>query len=168
LSGLGGLQASVLIVQHLHSEFVGGLVAWMAQASTLPVQLARDGELLEPATVYIGPGGLHLRVGRDQRIVLSPEPLTLHRPSANELFASMAEHVGSNGIGVVLTGMGDDGASGLLALRNAGAMTIAQDEASCAVFGMPHAAKRAGAVTEMVPLDQIATAILRTELGARR
>jgi two-component system chemotaxis response regulator CheB len=158
----------VLVVQHVHSEFVGGLVEWMGQASSLPVRLARDGELLEPATIYIGPGGLHLRVGQDDRISLSPDPVTLHRPSANELFASMAEHVRSNGIGVVLTGMGDDGAVGLLALRNAGAMTIAQDEASCAIFGMPRAAERAGGVTEVVPLDQIAAAILRTELGERR
>jgi two-component system chemotaxis response regulator CheB len=168
LSGLHGLQAPVLVVQHLHSEFVGGLVEWMCRASELPVLLAQADEPLEAGTIYIGPGGVHLRMGPNDRIVLSSEPVTLHRPSANELFGSVAEHAGARGIGVVLTGMGDDGAAGLLTLRKAGGMTIAQDEASCAVFGMPRAAERAGAAIEVLPLDQIAAAIVRVEQGARR
>jgi two-component system chemotaxis response regulator CheB len=168
LSGLRGLRAPVLVVQHIHPEFVAGLVDWMGNASELPVRLARSGTQLEAGTVYIGPGDVHLRMSHDRSIVLAADPATLHRPSADELFRSVAEHAGADGIGVVLTGMGGDGALGLLALRDAGGMTIAQDQASCAVFGMPHAAKRGGAVIEMLPLDQIAGAILRAERGARR
>jgi two-component system chemotaxis response regulator CheB len=168
LSGLHGLRASVLVVQHLHAEFVGGLVDWMTQVSPLPVRLARANEHLEPGAVYIGPGDLHLKLGPGHRIVLTPEPVTLHRPSANELFRSVADHAGADGIGVVLTGMGSDGAAGMLALREAGGMTIAQDEATSAVFGMPGAAVHNGAVVKVVPLDQIAGAILGAERRAPR
>jgi two-component system chemotaxis response regulator CheB len=168
LSSLRGLRAPVLVVQHLHADFVGGLVDWMGKASALPVRMANAGERLEPGTVYIGPGDVHLRLGPDRRVVLAEEPVTLHRPSADELFLSVAEHAGADGIGVVLTGMGTDGAVGLLALREAGGMTIAQDEASCAVFGMPQAAERTGAVVEVVALDEIATAIVNAERGVRR
>jgi two-component system chemotaxis response regulator CheB len=135
----------------------------MGKASELPVRLAQNGDYLQPGTIYIGPGDVHLRMGPGHRIVLSADPVTMHRPSADELFHSVAEYAGADGIGVVLTGMGDDGAAGLLALRQAGGSTIAQDEASCAVFGMPRAAERIGAVTEMVPLDQVAAAVLRAE-----
>jgi len=167
LAELGPVRAPVLVVQHLHGDFVPGLVAWMAKASSLPVRLAAHGEPLEPGTVYIGPGGSHLRMSSDYRIALSPEPATLHRPSADELFQSVAQHAAADGIGVVLTGMGDDGAAGLLALRRAGGATFAQDEASSAVFGMPRAAQRIGAVTELLPAGAIAAAILRAERGAR-
>jgi two-component system chemotaxis response regulator CheB len=167
LSGLGELRAPVLVVQHIHPDFVDGLVHWMGNASDLQVRSARSGERLEPGTVYIGPGGVHLRIDHDHRILLDPEPVTIHRPSADELLYSVAQHVGPNGIGVVLTGMGDDGAAGLLELRRAGGVTIAQDATSSAVFGMPRAAYRLGAVTTMVPLERIAAGILRAELGAR-
>ena len=159
LSGLVSISASVLVVQHIHPDFVDGLVSWMQRVSVLPVRLAADGAALERGTVYIGPGGFHLRLGPERRIVLASKPETIHRPSADELFQSVAAYAGSAGIGVVLTGMGDDGASGLLAVRRAGGATIAQDEASCAVFGMPRAAQRAGAIAEMLPLAQISRAI---------
>jgi two-component system chemotaxis response regulator CheB len=161
LSGLAGLAASVLVVQHIHSDFVEGLVSWMQRVSALPVRLAVDGAKLERATVYIGPGEFHLRLGPNRRLVLASTPETIHRPSADELFQSIATHAGPAGIGVVLTGMGDDGASGLLAVRRAGGATIGQDEGSCAVFGMPRAAQRAGAIAEIVPLAQISRAITR-------
>jgi two-component system chemotaxis response regulator CheB len=167
LSGLGALTAPVLVVQHIHPEFVDGLVRWMSKVSDLTVRCARSEEPLEPRTVYIAPGGVHLRVGADRRIVLDPEPVTIHRPSADELLLSVARHVGADGIGVLLTGMGEDGAAGMLALRRAGGMTIAQDASSSAVFGMPRAAQRAGAVTELVPLDEIARRILVAERGSR-
>ncbi len=161
LAGIAGIRAPVLIVQHIHPEFVEGMVPWMKRVSRMPVRLADDGALLERGTVYIGRGDLHLRLGANRRIELVAEPKTIHRPSADQLFHSVAEHAGPDGIGVVLTGMGEDGASGLLALRRAGGTTIGQDEASSAVFGMPRAAQRAGAVTEVLPLDQIAGAIVR-------
>ncbi len=166
LSGLESVRAPVLVVQHLHPDFIGGFVEWMDRVSALPVKVARSGDRLEPGTVTVGPGGVHLRLGPDRRVVLDPEPVTPHRPSADELFGSVAQHAGANGVGVVLTGMGNDGAAGLLAVREAGGITIAQDEASCAVFGMPRAADRLGAVIEMVPLAQIARAIAHAARGA--
>jgi two-component system, chemotaxis family, protein-glutamate methylesterase/glutaminase len=159
LAQLGGLAAPVLIVQHLHAEFTDGLVEWMSRVSALPVEVARDAQHAEPGRVYIAPGGTHLRLGPRLRLALGLDPVSLHRPSADALFASVAEHAGSAGVGVVLTGMGEDGAEGLLQMRRRGGRTLAQDEASCAVFGMPRAAQRLGAVDQMLPLSKIAAAI---------
>ncbi|HEX2699726.1 MAG TPA: chemotaxis protein CheB [Acidimicrobiales bacterium] len=159
LSGLTGLRAPVLVIQHLHPDFVDGFVTWMARDAALPVELARDGAVVKPGVIYIAPAGTHLKLAADRRIVLDPEPETLHRPSANALFHSLAEH-GGPVIGVVLTGMGDDGATGLLALRRRGAVTIVQDEETSAVFGMPQAALQQGAAARVVPLGRIAATIL--------
>jgi two-component system chemotaxis response regulator CheB len=161
LSDLDGLAAPVLVVQHLHPEFVAGFVAWMSRVSVLPVVLARHGERLRPGRVYIGPGNKHLRLDANERVELSESPLTVHRPSADELFHSVAVHAGARGIGVVLTGMGDDGAHGLLALKRRGGLTLAQDEQSSVVYGMPQAASRLGAARRVLPLTEIAGAILR-------
>ena len=161
LGGLGGIGASVLVVQHLHPDFVGGLVSWMARVSPIPVELAADGCRLEPGVAHIAPGGTHLRVGKDDTIVLDPSPATLHRPSVDVLFTSLAERVNGRNVGVLLTGMGDDGATGLLALRRKGDVTIIQDEETSVVFGMPRAAQRLGAAQHVVPIDQIARTILR-------
>jgi two-component system chemotaxis response regulator CheB len=161
LAGLGGLAAPVLVVQHIHPEFVAGLVTWMARVSALPVQVARHGQRLVSGHVYIGPGGVHLRLDARCQIALDPAPPAVHRPSADELFRSVAEHAGPAGVGVVMTGMGSDGASGLLALHSRGGRTIAQDEASCAVFGMPQAACRLGAVSDVVALCDVAAAVVR-------
>jgi len=167
LSGLGGLDAPVLVVQHIHQDFVPGLVGWMTRACPLPVELARDGEPALPGRVYIAGGGLHLRLDARRRLALSSLPATIHRPSADELLRSVAEHAGAAGIGVVLTGMGDDGAKGLLALRQRGGRTLAQDEATSAVFGMPQASQRLGAVKEMLALGDIASAVMRAVRGPR-
>ena len=160
LSGLRGLDRPVVVVQHLQSGFVDGFLNWMRRESALPVELAVDGAPLRPGVVLVAPPGLHVILRRGRRVALNDEPVTLHRPSADVLFHSMAEHCGSLGIGVILTGMGDDGASGLLALRRSGGVTIAQDEASSAVYGMPRAAADLGAVTRVVPLGQICAEIL--------
>ena len=161
LSGLGGLQAPVLVVQHLHADFVDGLVEWMSRVSALPVETAKAHQVARAGRIYLAPGGAHLRLGANRRLELHESPLTVHRPSADELFKSVAESAGSAAIGVLLTGMGDDGAQGLLTIRRQGGMTLAQDEASSAVFGMPKAAERLGAVTEMLPLGRLAAAIHR-------
>jgi two-component system chemotaxis response regulator CheB len=161
LSGLGGLLAPVLVVQHLHPDFTSGLVDWMSRASALPVEIAEQGHRPEPGHVYLAPGALHLRLGPDFRLDLSPEPAGIHTPSADQLFRSVAEHAGAAGVGVVLTGMGEDGAYGLLEIHRKGGRTLAQDEASCAVFGMPRAAQRLGAVSDLLPLDQLAAAVRR-------
>jgi two-component system chemotaxis response regulator CheB len=162
LSGLGQLGAAVLVVQHLHPDFVNGLVSWMGRVSPLPVELARHGEKLRAGMVYIAPGGTHLKVGRHDDIVLDAAPEGLHRPSVDVLFTSLAERTDGRNIGVLLTGMGDDGAAGLLALRRRGDVTIAQDEGTSVVFGMPRAAQRLGAAVHVVPLDQVARTVVRS------
>lgn len=160
LAGLGGVRAPVLVVQHIHTDFVEGLVAWMDRVAPIPVRLAAAGEAVVSGVVYIGPGGVHLRIAAGMRLELSPDPPSRHCPSATELFLSAARAAGPGAVGVVLTGMGDDGAEGLLAIRQRGGLTIAQDEASSAVFGMPHAAQLAGAVDRVLPLEQIADAVV--------
>lgn len=168
LGGLAGLNAPVLVVQHIHPEFVDGLISWMSKASALPVEVARHGQSLLPGHVYFGPGGSHLLLDQGGRAALAEEPQTLHRPSANELFRSVAEHAGASGVGVAMTGMGNDGADGLLALRSRGGRTLGQDEASSAVFGMPRAAQLQGALDGLVPLDGIAAAVLQAVREIRR
>ena len=168
LAGLHGLAAPVLVVQHLHPDFDTGLVEWMSRVSALPVKTAADGELARPGQVYVSPGGVHLRLAAHGHLELDPQPRSIHRPSADELFASVAERAGAAGIGVLLTGMGEDGARGLLSLRTSGGMTMAQDEETCVVFGMPRAAHRLGAVVKLVPLPQIANAIQRAVAAVAR
>ena len=167
LSGLNGLRAPVLVVQHLHPDFTPGLAEWMARATTLPVEIAEPGTVVVPGRVYLAPGGRHLRMGAERRLELPATPVSLHCPSADELFRSLAERVGPAATGVLLTGMGEDGARGLLELRQAGGRTFAQDEASSAVFGMPQAAYRIGAVTDLLPLEQVAAAVHRAVAGGR-
>ena len=160
LAGLAGVSAPVLIVQHIHAQFVDGLAAWMRRVAPLEVRIATHGEQPEPAVVYFGPPDVHLRVAGGLRIILDPKPASMHRPSADQLFLSAAEHAGRSALGVVLTGMGDDGARGLLAIRNRGGLTIAQDEATSAVFGMPRAAEMSGAAVKVLPLAEIAAEIV--------
>lgn len=161
LSGLEGLRAPVLVVQHLHPDFTSGLFDWMVRTSALPVEIARHDRIAQPGRVYLAPGGFHLRLAANLRLELAATPVMIHRPSANELFHSVAEHTGPAGVGVLMTGMGDDGAQGLLEIHLKRGHTFGQDEASCAVFGMPRAAQRLGAVTCLLPPEQLATAILR-------
>jgi two-component system chemotaxis response regulator CheB len=161
LAGLGGLCAPVLVVQHLHPDFTRGLFEWLARESALPVEIAEHEQTALPGHVYLAPGGLHLRLTANQRIELAATPATIHRPSADQLFLSVAEHAGSAAVGVLLTGMGDDGARGLLEIHRQRGHTFGQDEASCAVFGMPMAAQRLGAVTDLLPPDRVSAAIHR-------
>jgi two-component system chemotaxis response regulator CheB len=161
LSDLAGLQAPVLVVQHLHPDFTTGLVEWMSRISPLPVETASHDQKARPGRIYIAPGERHLRYRADSTLELDAAPATAHQPSADELFQSVADSAGSAGIGVLLTGMGEDGAKGLLAIRHEGGHTLAQDKASSAVFGMPRAAERLGAVTELLPLGKIAAGIRR-------
>ena len=164
------LLAPVLVVQHLHPEFTDGLVDWMTRASVLPVKTAEHGEIAVPGQVYLAPGEVHLRLGAGGRLELAATPATVHRPSADQLFESVAEWAGRAGVGVLLTGMGEDGARGLLELHRQGGRTFAQDEASSAVFGMPRAAQRLGAVAsaDVLRLDQLAAAVCRAVPAAVR
>jgi two-component system, chemotaxis family, protein-glutamate methylesterase/glutaminase len=161
LAGLAGLDAPVLVVQHLHPDFTSGLVEWMSRVSALPVETATHRLLARAGRVYLAPGDRHLKYAGNGSLELAESPVTTHRPSADELFTSVAHSVGPSAIGVLLTGMGDDGARGLLAIHQRGGRTFAQDEASSTVFGMPKAAARIGAVGEMVPIDKMADAVQR-------
>jgi len=153
--------AAVLIVQHIADGFAAGFADWLDREVPLPVALAREGELPPPGRVLVAPNGAHLTVNGGGRVVLRQSP-PLHncRPAVDALFLSLAEAGrGTETVGVVLTGMGTDGAAGLKALHGQGAFTVAQDQASCAVFGMPKAAIDRGAVDQVLPLAAIAGAV---------
>jgi two-component system chemotaxis response regulator CheB len=168
LPDISGLAAPVLVVQHLHPKFVDEFVAWMTRVSALPVEAAVDAARLRPGAVYLALPGTHLKLAAGRTMTLAQEPASMHRPSADELFRSIARHAGAAGIGIVLTGLGDDGASGLLALRRAGGATLVQDAGSSAVHGMPSAVARLGAAERQVSLADMGRAIrgaVRARLG---
>jgi len=147
----------VVIAQHIPAAFSGPFARRLDAASALVVREARDGDQILPGHAYVAPGGRHLlvvRSGARYHCRLSDaEPVNRHRPSVDVLFRSVAQHAGPNAVGVLLTGMGDDGARGLKEMREAGARTIAQDEATSVVWGMPGAAVR---LEEVLPLGRIA------------
>ncbi|HEU4326016.1 MAG TPA: chemotaxis-specific protein-glutamate methyltransferase CheB [Roseiflexaceae bacterium] len=161
LHGLGaGFPLPVLVVQHIAQGFVAPLVDWMAATVPLPVRIASQGEQLLPGRVYVAPDGHHLLAAADQTVALRPPaPDDRFCPSADVLFESVAHVYQARAIGVILTGMGDDGAHGLLRLRQAGAYTVGQDRASCVVYGMPAVAAELGALVQIAPLEQIAPAV---------
>jgi two-component system chemotaxis response regulator CheB len=151
----------ILVVQHIAPGFLDGFVRWLGTQTGLEVRTAEHGEWPRPGTVYFSPDGYHLGVDGGGRIVLDPSvPVDGHRPSATYLFRSVARSYGAQAIGVILTGMGEDGVHGLLELKREGGWTVAQDEATCAVYGMPRAAQAAGAVDRVLPLERIPSAIL--------
>ncbi|HEY6724844.1 MAG TPA: chemotaxis protein CheB, partial [Polyangiaceae bacterium] len=136
----------VVITQHLPAQFMPGFAEWLASNVALPVQIARPGALLEPAQVFVAPGDRHLEVTGNGAIQIGSTPPVRHqRPSVDVMFQSVARTYGGQAVGVLLTGMGSDGAEGLRAMRDTGALTLAQDESSCLVYGMPAAACRLNA-----------------------
>lgn len=155
-------KAPVLIVQHISDGFTGGMAQWLAWQTSSRVVEATDGEQLQPGTTYVAPSGFHLAVRADGRIKLEDTPpLMGFKPSCDRLLESAAAAFGRRAIGVILTGMGRDGAKGLKAIREAGGHTVAQDEASCVVFGMPREAIALGAAEKILPLEQIAEQLAR-------
>jgi two-component system chemotaxis response regulator CheB len=146
----------ILLVQHITSSFLDGFVSWLAGVTPFAVAIARSGETPTAGTVYLPPPDRHLGLARGRLVIRDDAPVCSQRPSGTVLLADMARELGHRGIGVILTGMGADGAEGLAAMRTAGAYTIAEDESTCVVFGMPAAAARLGAVNEMLPLPAIA------------
>jgi two-component system chemotaxis response regulator CheB len=151
--------APVVIAQHIADGFVPGFVEWLDSECRLRVVQAREGMPLEPGFVFVAPTNGNVIVGAGTLSVRRAGDGQLHVPSANALFESVATAHGSSAVGVIMTGMGADGATGLRAMREAGAATIAQDEASCTVFGMPRAAIEAGAAEQVLPLEEIAGAL---------
>ncbi|HEU0132139.1 MAG TPA: chemotaxis-specific protein-glutamate methyltransferase CheB [Mycobacteriales bacterium] len=155
-----GFAPAVLVVQHMAEGFIPGLVSWLDQLCPLPVAMGATGRRLAPGTVTVAPSGLNLLVRDHLRVVCEPAPeRQFHVPGIDASFESIAETVGAEALGVILTGMGRDGAAGLKAMRERGAVTIGQDEATCAVYGMPAAAWTAGAVEHQLPLPEIAPLI---------
>lgn len=154
-------EASIVIVQHIASGFAAGFAEWLNAESAYEVRIAREGDTLEPGVALVAPSDQHLEI-RNRRVVLTGTPLVNGcRPSIDNLFLSLAKENAPSVVAALLTGMGKDGAAGLLALREAGAYTIAQDEATCAVYGMPKVAFELGAVREVQPAVKIAAAITR-------
>lgn len=150
-------QWPVLIVQHMSKGFTTGMASWLGSATGQDVRLASDGEQWQPGVFYIAPDGGHLELGPHRLAVTAGPPLGGHQPAVDRLFSSVARsRLASRTVAVLLTGMGSDGARGLEDLRKAGAWTIAQDEVSSVVFGMPKAAVDLGAACEELSLDEIA------------
>ncbi|HAZ42940.1 MAG TPA: chemotaxis response regulator protein-glutamate methylesterase [Cyanobacteria bacterium UBA11369] len=154
--------AAVAIVQHVDAEFAPGLAEWLNNQSKLPVSLATANAHLEVGKVVIAATNDHLILQPNLRLKYTQEPRDYpYHPSVDRFFHSVAEHWVGKGVGVLLTGMGKDGAKGLLALRGAGWHTIAQDRASCVVYGMPKAAIELDAAVEVLPLEAIAKSCVK-------
>lgn len=153
---------SLVIVQHITDGFSRHLARWLDKHCSLSVSEARDGQSLETGTAYIAPTGLHLSIDSDLRLVVSEGPAVGgHRPSGDRLLESLARHAPSHTIGLVLSGMGDDGTAGITALFQAGCPTIAQDESTSVVFGMPHSAISCGVIHRTLPDSRIAAALVQ-------
>ena len=154
--------APVCICQHISDGFTEGLAQWLGSETPLKVVEANDGEVMVPGSVYIARSGTHLVVRSKGRLSLDPSPpVRGFRPSCDVLLTSAAEAFGTRTLGVILTGMGRDGARGLKEIRERGGRTIAQDRATCAVYGMPKEAVRLGAAEEVLPLEQIAPTLIQ-------
>ncbi len=155
----------IVAVQHMPEGFTGAFARRLNASCEIEVREAADGDLVVPSRAYIAPGNHHLlvhRIGGTYSLEVRSGPLvSRHRPSVDVLFRSVAQAAGSKAVGILMTGMGEDGADGLLEMKRAKAFTIAQDEATCVVFGMPRAAILRGAADEVQPLQRIASAALR-------
>ncbi|HSB08250.1 MAG TPA: chemotaxis response regulator protein-glutamate methylesterase [Blastocatellia bacterium] len=155
------LDAAVLVVQHMPESFTTMLAYWLNQICELEVREARPGDLALPGTALIAPGSSHMKVRKTAagcEVLLEGGALVNgHRPSVDVLFQSVAQHYGPNTIGIIMTGMGNDGAHGLGEIRSAGGHTIAQDKESCAVFGMPRVAVERGYAEKVLPLTEMAS-----------
>ena len=166
---LGGLPKDIgvpiVIAQHIADGFIPGLAGWLNAGCAIPVCVAEDGGLLEPGVAYFAQTGANLEVQSGRTALVEPEPGQLYIPSADTLYHSVVRETGQRALGVILTGMGSDGAQGLKKLHDVGAPTIAEAEATCTVFGMPRAAIEAGAASAVVRVDEIAAEVTRLVRG---
>ncbi|MEQ6289316.1 chemotaxis protein CheB [Vogesella sp. GCM10023246] len=165
LTSLPADMPPIVITQHMPEMFTKSFAARLDSLCKLAVKEAEDGERLQAGTVYVAPGHSHLLVKSTNGIGYAASlhqgpPVNRHKPSVDVLFRSAANVAGKHCIGVILTGMGRDGAAGMLELKEAGALNIAQDEASCVVFGMPKEAIATGGVHEVLPLQGIANRLM--------
>ncbi|WP_313740911.1 chemotaxis response regulator protein-glutamate methylesterase [Pseudomonas sp.] len=149
--------AAIVLVQHVDQVFASGMADWLAGASGLPVRLAQEGETPQPGHVLLAGTNHHLRLLQNGTLAYTPEPVNeIYRPSIDVFFESVARYWSGDAVGVLLTGMGRDGAQGLKLMREHGFLTLAQDQQSSAVYGMPKAAAAIGAAVEIRPLERIA------------
>jgi two-component system chemotaxis response regulator CheB len=159
LTALPRVSPGIVVVQHMPEKFTAAFAARLDPMCEMDVMEASDGDPVLPGRVLVAPGGLHMELLRDgarYRVrVFNAPPVNRHRPSVDVLFRSVAKAAGRNAVGIIMTGMGDDGARGLLDMHRAGAYTVAQDEATCVVYGMPYEAVQLGAVDREVPLTAI-------------
>ncbi len=165
---LGALPADtpgIAIVQHMPEKFTAMYAERMNGICAMRIREAKDGDRLERGLVLIAPGGKHMQLRKSSghyfAVVADGPPVNRHKPSVDVLFKSVADCAGGDVLAIMLTGMGDDGARGMKLLHDGGARTVAQDEASCVVFGMPKEAIKLGAVDQILPLDRVAGAILQ-------
>jgi two-component system, chemotaxis family, protein-glutamate methylesterase/glutaminase len=165
LSGLPAATPGIVIVQHMPERFTRAFAERLDRLVEIRVREACDGDRVLPGQALLAPGNFHMELagfpGEYRVRVYTDEPINRHRPSVDVLFHSCARVAGRHAVGVILTGMGGDGAHGLLAMRTAGARTVAQDEATCVVFGMPREAIELGAAELVEPLPRIPAAVLR-------
>lgn len=159
----------IVIVQHMPDKFTAMFAERLNSTCPIEVREARSGDRVIPGLALIAPGGRHMmlkRSGAQYVVDVADGPVVnRHKPSVDVLFRSVAKYAGRNALGIIMTGMGDDGARGMKEMHDAGAQTIAQDEASCVVFGMPKEAIKLEAVDQTMPLDQIPGAIVRFGSG---
>ena len=159
------LSVPIVIVQHIPHEFMEGLARWLDKVSPLTVKVVNHGEILQAGVVHLSPGTAHLTVKQEGKNLVAKLIKEWgdyrYQPSIDVMFQSVAETCGANAAGIILTGMGDDGASGLLQLRRAGGRTFTQDKKSSTVYGMPSVAIDKGAVDEVLPLNSLASAIMK-------
>ena len=164
LTHLPECSPAIVIVQHMPATFTAMFADRLDQLCQIEVREAKDGDHVRPGCALVAPGGRQMsirREGTQYRVeIREAPPVNRHCPSVDVLFASVARQAGPNALGVLMTGMGDDGARGLKQMHDAGARTIAQNEASCVVFGMPKEAIKLRAVDQILPLDQIPMAII--------
>jgi len=154
--------SSIVIIQHVDEQFASGMAEWLNTLSNMPVCLARNGTSPRAGTIYLAASNDHLVMTKDGSFHYSSKPCdTPYRPSVDVFWQSVEQHWKGSITAVLLTGMGRDGAQSMLRLRQSGAYTIAQDQESCAVFGMPKAAIELGAVIDILPIDSIADSILK-------
>ncbi len=163
---IGGLPrdfpAPILIVQHMSPGFIDGLAEWLDQQNHIRVRVAKQDSPIVPGEALLAPDRVHLTIGGNRHIdLLDTPPIGGHRPSGNMLLKSVAETYGSKALGVILTGMGNDGSEGMATLKKAGGRSIVQDQASSVVFGMPRSVIALGLADRILPLEQIASAIAR-------
>lgn len=161
----------IVITQHMGATYLESFANRLNALSAMSIALAQEGQRLRPGHVLIAPGDRHLAIVRDGASGYACRLdagglVTGHRPSVDVLFRSVAEAAGRQAVGAILSGMGKDGAQGLLAMRQAGAFTIGERESSCVVYGMPRAAKELGAVAVELPLAEIPAALLAGPLGS--